>query len=118
MRQICEYAHPTARINPLIAQIRYRLDRCAKKNARPSTYSRLVPQSPNSRAAACLQPTFRGRSLAKRDNAAGLVVPRSATADSIGDFDPGADDPRIAVVLAAAVRSVIQFARRAPQASE
>src|SRR3954469_3610000 len=59
----------------LIPQISQKLVRDAKKNARPSTYSRLVPQSPKSRPAACFQPTLRGRSADKRESAAGLARP-------------------------------------------
>lgn len=41
----------------------------AKKNAKPSTYRRLVPQSPKSKPAACRQPTLRGRLLTRSHNA-------------------------------------------------
>src|SRR4051794_29003532 len=72
MRQIWLYAQPTARMSPLMAQISQKLVRLAKKNASPSTYRRLVPQSPNSRPAAWNHETFRGRSLDSSDNARGL----------------------------------------------
>src|SRR5262245_21362427 len=42
----------------------------------PSTYSRLVPQSPYKRPTACSQPTLRGRSLESIASAAGLLPPR------------------------------------------
>src|SRR3954471_17348396 len=50
----------------------------AKKNARPRTYRRLVPQSPKSRPAAWSQPTLRGRSLESNARAAGLARPLDA----------------------------------------
>jgi hypothetical protein len=37
MRQICVYAHPTARISRLMAAMSHRLVGPAKKNARPRT---------------------------------------------------------------------------------
>src|SRR5687767_6821305 len=75
MRQICVYAQPTARIRRLIAAMSQKLVPRAKKNARPRTYSRLVPQSPNNKPAACFHPTLRGRSDANKARAAGFARP-------------------------------------------
>src|SRR5688572_13783104 len=79
MRQICVYAHPTARMSSDIAAISQKLAPRAKKKARPSTYRRLVPQSPKSSPAAWRQPTFLGRSADKRESAAGLGRPVAGT---------------------------------------
>src|SRR4051812_9813440 len=73
MRQICVYAQATARISPLIPRMSQKLLRPATRNARPSTYSRLVPQSPKSSAPAWNQLTFRGRSPESSVSAGGLI---------------------------------------------
>src|SRR5690348_1168751 len=74
------------------------LDRCAKKNASPRTYSRLVPQSPKSRPAAWNQLTFRGRSLESKESAAGL--PRPISEDCIENRSDWACADRRAVLPA------------------
>ena len=74
MRQISLYAHPTARISTLIIAMSQKLLRPATRNPSPSTYNRLVPQSPKSKPAALNQPTLRGRSLASSDSAAGFSI--------------------------------------------
>src|SRR6476469_10784046 len=74
MRQICVYAQPTARMSRLIPAINQKLVRPATRNARPSTYSRLVPQSPKSSAPAWNQLTLRGRSLCSSERAGGRDV--------------------------------------------
>ena len=71
MRQIWVYAHPTARMSRLMPAISQKLLRPATRNARPRTYSRLVPQSPNKSAEAANQLTLRGRSLCKSESAGG-----------------------------------------------
>src|SRR5205814_5856229 len=70
-RQIFVDSKPTANISQLIIRSSQKPAPPATRNAIPSTYHRLVPQSPKSIPAAANHPTFRGRSLESIASAGG-----------------------------------------------